>query len=133
MVVMAGCVRATADFSWMPQDVDGRVKPGHDDRSRNGTVILRSGLLGPRLEGWCSAQCARPTFEARKKVRAPHGRTLRVRPGDDGVCVEMSATDLPDGQISSVFSEVCVQPLLQKYFCFLRGQIICLLDLSRAP
>jgi hypothetical protein len=56
------------------------------------------------------------------------GAQESARTSDDGICVEMPSLILPDGQIR----EVCVQPHLQKYFCFHSTQITCLLTPSRA-
>jgi hypothetical protein len=43
-------------------------------------------------------------------------------PQDDVALCGNDGLILPDGQIT----RCCVQPLLQKYFCFLLGQITCL-------
>ena len=62
------------------------------------------------------------SFEARKKVRAPHGRTHRVRPGDDGIRLEVQTLIFREGQIT----RCCVQIHLQKYFASRLTQITCL-------
>jgi hypothetical protein len=90
-----------------------------------------------RLEGWPQYTDARPSFEARNKVRAPQGRTLRVRPGMTSEIAsrtlkmtlrfaEITRLIFPVGQIT----RCCVQHHLQKYFCFLREQITCLIFAS---
>jgi len=52
----------------------------YDHRS----VILRCAPPSARLEGWCSAQCVRPSFEARKKERAPQDDGAVAAPIVDG-------------------------------------------------
>jgi hypothetical protein len=63
------------------------------------------------LEGCCSAQCVRPSFEARKKERAPTGERNCVRPGDDVALAGTTMLILPRGQIT----RSCVQPLSHLY------------------
>jgi hypothetical protein len=65
---------------------------------------------------------AHRTAQVRCRERAHlTGESNCVHPGDD-IGAKVLPGRPPDGQIS----QVCVQPLLQKYFCFLRGQITCL-------
>src|ERR1700749_5342053 len=46
-------------------------RAGGVDDGVNGNVILRCSPSSASLEGWCSARCLRPSFEARKKERSP--------------------------------------------------------------
>jgi hypothetical protein len=86
-------------FIWARSGYIGVIPGTNAERSP-----VRCAPFSARLEEWCSASCLRPSFEARKKERAPTGERNCVHPGDDGGVVARETPLLEDDVRSATFS-----------------------------